>query len=99
MTAPRKPCTMRRPRYGTRVISRVWPGSKRTAVPAAMSRRLPRGSAVEGERGVGLGEMVVAADLDRPVAGVGDGQGDARQAGIQLDVAVGGEDFAGNQGS
>src|SRR5487761_2619159 len=27
------------PRYGTSVTSRVWPGSKRTAVPAAMSSR------------------------------------------------------------
>ena len=31
-----------------------------------------RGGAVEVERRVGLGEMVVRADLDRPVAGVGD---------------------------
>ena len=34
-----------RPRYGTSVTSRVWPGSKRTAVPAAMSSRWPRAAA------------------------------------------------------
>src|SRR5688572_16280673 len=34
--------------------------------------------AVEFERRVGLGEVVVRADLDRAVAGVGDGEGDGR---------------------
>ncbi len=33
-----------------------------------------RGLTVEVERGVGLGEVVVAADLHRAVAGVGDAQ-------------------------
>ena len=55
---------------------RVWPGSKRTAVPAAMSSRMPR-AASRSKRSavVGLGEVVVRADLDRPVAGVGDLEG------------------------
>ena len=35
----------RRRRYGTSVTSRVWPGSKRTAVPAGMSSRMPRAAA------------------------------------------------------
>ena len=48
------------------------PGSKRTAVPAAMFRRKPRAcGAVEAQRRVGLEEVVVRADLDRAVAGVG----------------------------
>ena len=42
ITAWRKPNTRRLPANGTRLTSRVWPGSKRTAVPAAMSSRQPR---------------------------------------------------------
>ena len=34
--------TRRMPASGTSVTSRLWPGSKRTAVPAGMSRRMPR---------------------------------------------------------
>src|SRR5581483_7715516 len=37
-----KPNTRRLPANGTRLTSRVWPGSKRTAVPAGMSSRHPR---------------------------------------------------------
>src|SRR3546814_17979760 len=40
--------------------------------------------------------MVMAADLDRPVAGIGHRQGDRGAAGIQLDLAGRGDDFAGN---
>src|SRR6185295_17174320 len=39
ITSCRKPWTSRLPANGMRRTSRVWPGSKRTAVPAAMSRR------------------------------------------------------------
>src|SRR5690606_13956844 len=42
ITLPWKPKTSPRPARRTRVTSRVWPGSKRTAVPAGMSRRKPR---------------------------------------------------------
>ena len=35
------------------------------------------GGAVEAQGGVGFGEVVVGADLDRAVAGVGDGEGGA----------------------
>ena len=42
MILPRKPKIFRAPRYGTSTTLRVWPGSKRTAVPAAISSRLPR---------------------------------------------------------
>ena len=38
-TSPRKPWTIRAPAKATRRTSRLWPGSKRTAVPAGMSRR------------------------------------------------------------
>ena len=37
-----KPKTTRAPAIGTSWTSRVWPGSKRTAVPAGMSSRKPR---------------------------------------------------------
>lgn len=39
MTSPAKPKTRRSPARATSRTLRVWPGSKRTAVPAAMSRR------------------------------------------------------------
>jgi hypothetical protein len=37
--------------------------------------------------------MVVRADLDRPVAGVGDGERDGRAAGVELDLAGGRHDL------
>ena len=43
--------------------------------------------AVEVQRRVGLEEMIVAADLDRPVAGVGDLEGDRVAARVELDLA------------
>src|SRR5262249_14477528 len=52
--------------------------------------------AIELQRLVGLGEMIVAADLDRPVAGVGDFQRDGSTALVQLELAVGGKDFTGD---
>ena len=42
ITSCRKPGDLALPANGTSCTSRVWPGSKRTAVPAAMSRRWPR---------------------------------------------------------
>src|SRR5581483_5049011 len=50
--------------------------------------------AVELQCCIRLVEMVVRADLDRPVAGIGDGQSYGRSAGIHLDVAGGRNDFA-----
>ena len=52
--------------------------------------------AVELQGRVGFSEMVVRADLDRPVAGVGDRQRDGGAAGVELDVAGDGDDFAGD---
>src|SRR6266702_5029941 len=52
--------------------------------------------AVELQRRVGLEEMVVRADLDRAVAGVGDRQRHRLAAGIELDLAVLDEEFAGD---
>ncbi len=49
--------------------------------------------AVEPERIVGLEEMIVAADLDRPVAGVGDLERDRIAALVELQLARSGEDF------
>src|SRR6056297_3077144 len=42
---------------------------------------------VEGEGLVGLEEVVVAADLDRPVAGIGDLEGDGGLALVEDEVA------------
>src|SRR5579871_1653552 len=55
--------------------------------------------AVELQGWVGLEEMVMAADLDRPVAGVGDGERHGLAAGVELDVAGLREDFAGDHGA
>ena len=50
--------------------------------------------AVELERGVGLEEMVVRADLNRSVAGVGDRHADRRAADVQRDLAIGGKNLS-----
>src|SRR5262245_34246084 len=50
--------------------------------------------AVELQGRVGLGEVVMRADLDRPVAGVGHGEGDGSAPGVELDVAVQSDDLA-----
>ena len=52
--------------------------------------------AIEFQRLVGLEEMIMRADLDRPVAGVGDLERHGGAAGVQLDVAARGDDFPGN---
>jgi hypothetical protein len=46
-----------------------------------------RGGAVEAQRRIGLEEVVVRTDLDRPVAGVGDLQANRRTVRIQFDVS------------
>src|SRR3990167_11429224 len=45
MMRPAKPNTRRSPARSTSSTSRDWPGSKRTAVPAAIFRRIPRAAA------------------------------------------------------
>src|SRR5438445_1619749 len=52
--------------------------------------------AVEGERTVGLVEVIMRADLDRPVAGIGDGDRDRGTAGVELDLAGGDDDLSGD---
>src|SRR5262245_41886122 len=52
--------------------------------------------AVKLQRRIGLEEMIVRAHLDRPVAGIRHRQGDGLAAGIELDLAVLDEGFAGN---
>ena len=42
--------------------------------------------------------MIMAADLDRPVAGIGDREGHGLAAGIELDVAVSEDEFTGDHG-
>src|ERR1051326_7559234 len=51
---------------------------------------------IEAERVVGLVEVIMRADLDRPVSSVGDLEGDGRSAGVQLDVARARENLTGN---
>src|SRR5438132_1059447 len=51
--------------------------------------------AVEFQRRIGLEEMVVRADLDRAVAAIGDRQRRGLAAGIEFDLAVLDEEFAG----
>src|SRR5919106_524989 len=55
-----------------------------------------RSLALELERGVGLEEMVVRADLNRAVAGIRHLQGDRGAVGIESDLAVADQIFAGN---
>src|SRR6202035_5306487 len=50
--------------------------------------------AVEAQRRVGFEEVVMRADLDRPVAGIGDRQRHGAAALVQFDVAVFYEIFA-----
>src|SRR4029077_5714261 len=52
--------------------------------------------ALELQRRVGLEEMVVRADLDRTVAGIGDRERHGLAAGIELDLAVLDEEFTGD---
>src|SRR5260370_6481774 len=54
--------------------------------------------AVELQRRIGLEEMVVRADLDRPVAGIGDRQRHRLAAGVEFDFSVLDEEFAGDHG-
>ena len=97
MTSPRKPCTTRAAAIRhQRDLARLARFEAHGGAGGDVQPLAARRGAVERQRRVGFGEMVVAADLDRPVAGVGDGQRGARQAGVELDVAVSGEDFTGD---
>src|SRR5215475_2159915 len=49
---------------------------------------------IELERGVGLGEMIVAADLDWPVAGVGNLNHDSRPVLVQDNLTCRRDDLA-----
>src|SRR4029077_1298803 len=54
--------------------------------------------AVELQRRIGLEEMIMRADLDPPGAAIGDRELHARPAGIENDLAVFRDDFAGDHG-
>src|SRR6185503_8969380 len=69
-------------------------GARRDVEPHA-ARSFP----VELQRRVGLEEMVVRPDLNRPVAGIGDAQCYGLAAGVQLDLAVLDEIFSGDHRS
>src|ERR1700731_1213503 len=56
----------------------------------------PRPLAIELQRRIGLEEMIMRADLDRPVAGIGDRDHDRLAAGIEFDLAVLDEHLAGD---
>ena len=55
--------------------------------------------ALELERRVGLEEMIVRADLDRPVAGIGDAERHPLAPGVEGNLAVLDEHFAGDHQS
>ena len=55
-----------------------------------------RGLAVEIERAVGFGKMIVAAHLHGPVAGIGHHQCDRRGIGVQGQCALCGKDLSGD---
>src|SRR5262247_1706253 len=55
--------------------------------------------AVKLQRRIGLEEMIVRAHLDRPVAGIRHRQGDGLAAGVELDLAILDEVFAGDHRS
>src|SRR5262245_33620289 len=52
--------------------------------------------AIEFERRIGLEEMIMRADLDRPIAGVGNRQCHGLATGIELDLTLLDEHFTGN---
>src|SRR5579863_1150777 len=52
--------------------------------------------AIEFQRRVGLEEMIVRADLDRAVSGIGNRERDRLPAGVEFDLAVLDEEFAGD---
>src|ERR1051326_7116882 len=68
-------------------------GAGRNVEPHAARLR-----AVELERRLGLEEMIVRADLDRPVARIRNRDFHAAAAGVERDLAVLGDDFAGDHG-
>src|SRR6516225_4496122 len=54
--------------------------------------------AVEFQRRIGLEEMIMRADLDRPIAGIGDRQAQRLAAGVDLDLVVFDEHLTGDHG-
>jgi hypothetical protein len=67
--------------------------SSRNVEPLAAGR-----VTVEIQRGVGLKKMIVRADLDRTVAGVGNAHGGRLAAFVENDVSVGDDDFSWDHG-
>ena len=97
MILPSKPYTMRSPAIRDQLDFALLAGleahggARGDVEPKASRRR-----AIEAQRAVGLEEVVVRADLDRPVAGVGDLHLERRAAGVDLDVAGFAEHFPGD---
>ena len=90
---PLPPRMTRAPAIATSVTVFVSPGSKRTAVPAGISSRMPYGGRpIEAQGTIGLDEVIVTADLNRPVASIGDRQFDRRPSGVELDLAFPAQD-------
>ena len=99
---PRRAARRRRGhhRSGPATPCGLMPGSKRTDVPGGDVESLAAGRcAVELQRRVGLGEVVVRADLHRSVTAVHHVERCAREPDVELDHAVGTGDLAGNHGT
>src|SRR5579862_1481504 len=91
------------PRAGYRDRGRASP---RAIAPARSASLFPPGGqdacrarAREGKSGVGFEEMIMAADLDRAIARIGDGEHDRLEIGIQDDVTRSWQQFTGNHGT
>src|SRR4030095_12617262 len=93
----------------TKPVNRALAGERNQRDLARLSRfeahRRPGGNiephaarlfAVELERRIGLEKMIMRADLNRPIAGIGDRQGRGLAAGIELDLTVLDEHFTGD---
>ena len=94
-----------------KAIDLARPGERNQIDGASLSRLEAHGSAgsdvepepegrgaVERQRRIGLGEVVVRPDLDRAVAGVGDRDRQHLAADVQIDVAIAGQDLSRYQG-
>src|SRR5262249_58871042 len=73
---------------GDRRTSGGGAGLKGGGGPRGNAQAIPeRGPPIEGESRIGFGEMIVTADLDRPIAGVGNSKRDGCSILVQDDLA------------
>ena len=76
--------------HGPRLARLEAHGSAGGDVETEAARRF----AIKVQPGIGFVKVIVRADLDRPVTGVGDDQRDRRAAGVEFEFAGFGEEFS-----